>query len=185
MRSKENGIMKTLLFLLGISALLISSASRNQISLNDEEKSLFEMINKYRASKGLNKITLNDGLTRVAQRHAQDLNENRPDQGQCNMHSWSKANTDCESCCYTEDHAQATCMWNKPRELSDYSGNGYEIAHWKSSGATADSALSGWKRSKPHHQLIINTGIWDEKWNAIGIGIVGEYATVWFGNEVE
>ena len=39
------------------------------------------------------------------------------------------------------------CMWNKPRELTSYIGDGYEIAYWSSEGATAAAALNGWKKA--------------------------------------
>ena len=43
--------------------------------------------------------------------------ERHPPSGQCNTHSWS-ANARWSACCYTRDHAQARCMWDKPREIS-------------------------------------------------------------------
>jgi hypothetical protein len=33
--------------------------------------------------------------------------------------------------------------------------------------------------------LIINSGIWNDQWNAIGIGLSGGYSAVWFGNELD
>ena len=34
--------------------------------------------------------------------------------------------------CYTADHANASGMWDKPREITGnaYGGNGFEIAYW-------------------------------------------------------
>ena len=138
---------------------------------------------EYRYSKGLTKIPLSKSLTFVAQTHVKDLVNNKPDVGNCNMHSWSnKGNW--TPCCYTDDHARAKCMWNKPSELTSYKGNGYEIAHWNSGTATAEGALSGWKRSSGHNAVIINQGVWDSHpWKAIGIGIYKGFAVVWFGEE--
>jgi len=54
-----------------------------------DEKVLYELIMDYRVSKGLPEIAVSQSLTKVAQLHSQDLSENRPDQGNCNAHSWS------------------------------------------------------------------------------------------------
>ncbi|MCH8904882.1 MAG: hypothetical protein IIA45_13325 [Bacteroidetes bacterium] len=78
-------------------------------------------------------------------------------------------------------------MWDKPRQLTVYEGNGYECAHGGNAHiCTAEDALSGWQSSAPHNDVIINKGIWKtNKWNAIGIGIYEGYATIWFGNDVD
>ena len=73
-------------------------------------------------------------------------------------------------------------MWDKPSEIAGYSSNGYEIAFYSSAGATAQEALDGWKVSPSHNPLLINDGMWNSvKWKAIGVGIYGQYAIVWFG----
>ena len=162
--------------------LIVPTISFGQ-NLSNEETELYNIIMEYRSSKGLTKIPLSKSLTFVAQTHVKDLVKNKPDVGNCNMHSWSnKGNW--TPCCYTDDHARAKCMWNKPSELTSYKGNGYEIAHWNSGTATAEGALSGWKRSSGHNAVIINQGVWDSHpWKAIGIGIYKGFAVVWFGEE--
>jgi uncharacterized protein YkwD len=175
--------MKKLLFLL-LALLVIQTIAISQV-LSEEEAKLYRLIMEYRSEKGLPVIALSKSLTKVAQIHVKDLNENYSGSTSCNMHSWSnKGNW--TSCCYTSDHAQAECMWNKPRELTAYRGNGYEIS-FGSWGAPADAqgALNGWKRSPGHNGVIINSGIWRDEWNAIGIGLSGGYAVVWFGKEVD
>lgn len=73
-------------------------------------------------------------------------------------------------------------MWDKPKEIAGYPGNGYEIAYYSSSGANAQEALAGWKVSEGHNPLLVNTGIWkDVNWKAVGIGIDDSYGVVWFG----
>jgi hypothetical protein len=118
----------------------------------------------------------------VAQIHAKDLAENHNAfEGPCNLHSWSK-NGKWKSCCYTDDHKEAACMWSKPQEIAGYESNGYEISYYSGGGATAEEGIAGWKESPGHNQVIINEGIWKKiKWNAIGIGIYNEYCVVWFG----
>ena len=153
------------------------------VCLSDEEWKLYDLINEYRRQKGLADITISRSLTYVAQLHVWDLNVNKPDaKSKCNMHSWSNKGT-WSACCYTSDHAKASCMWDKPKELTNYKGNGFEIAHGTYGySANAESALSGWKGSSGHNNVMINKSIWkDMNWNAIGIGISGGFAVVWFG----
>ncbi len=161
--------------------LICVSRSLSAQSLTDEETKLYNMIIEYRAAYGLPAIPLSKSLTTVAKIHVNDLEDNFVDDGVCNMHSWSsKGNW--TPCCYTSDHAQAKAMWSKPKELTKYTGYGFEIAHGgKGYTATAVSALNGWKSSTLHNDLILNHGRWDRKWNAIGVGIYGGYAVVWFG----
>ncbi len=137
----------------------------------------------YRKSCNLAPIGLSAKLTLVAQTHARDLAENYAfdPQGKCNPHSWSSKGK-WSSCCYTNDHKEAECMWNKPKEIAGYESPGYEIAYYSSAGASAFEGLEGWKRSPSHNPLIINEGIWNKvKWNAIGIGFYKEYGVVWLG----
>ncbi|MCS7004100.1 MAG: CAP domain-containing protein [Cytophagales bacterium] len=151
--------------------------------LSVAELELVEKIQTYRISKGLKPIPLSASLTVVAQQHARDLQQHKPDQGNCNTHSWS-ANGKWSACCYTADHARASCMWKKPSELTSYSGKGYEIAYYYSLGATPEKALQGWKNSPRHNSLLINNDVWQNvEWRAMGVGIYGNYATVWFGIE--
>lgn len=80
-------------------------------------------------------------------------------------------------------------MWDKPRELTGYQGDGYEISfysthEYNSPSACAKDILNGWKKSSGHNDVIMNKSIWKNvNWQAIGIGIYGEYANVWFGKE--
>ena len=172
---------KLLLLLLSLPFIVFGQ------NLSNEETKLYNIIMQYRYSKGLPKIPLSKSLTFVAQTHAKDFVNNRPDNGSfssgCNGHSWSnKGNW--TACCYTSNHARAECMWSKPSELTSYKGNGYEISHRTSGIATAEGSLNGWKGSPGHNAVIINQGIWhDNNWQAIGIGIYQGYACVWFGTE--
>jgi uncharacterized protein YkwD len=152
------------------------------ICVSGEEKKLYDLIMEYRKEKNLLSIPLSSKLTQVAQVHAKDLSENhKPFDSKCNLHSWSKKGK-WQACCYTDDHKEANCMWQKPREISGYQSNGYEISYYSGAGATAQEGIDGWKLSTGHNQVIINDGIWKRiKWNAIGIGIYKEYGVVWFG----
>ncbi len=180
--------MKALVFaflsLLAISPKEISKADI-PVCLNAEEDKLYKLLIDYRKSKNLPAISISAKLTKVAQAHARDLTTNYKQSDRCNFHSWSKKG-DWSPCCYTSDHKQAACMWNKPKEIAGYQGKGYEIAYWSSAGANAAEALGGWKSSPGHHAVMINTGIWKEvKWQAVGIGMDGEYGVIWFGQEAD
>jgi len=175
---------------LAVLLFLPLALNAQQNCMSKEELQLYELIMEYRVQKHLPTIPLSKNLTVVAQTHAKDLHENRPFSNRCNMHSWSKKGK-WQPCCYTDDHKKAECMWNKPRELSNYAGDGYEIAHGYSNyktypgvDVTPATALDGWKKSKGHNMVVVNKGIWKEvEWNAIGIGIYKDFAVVWFGKE--
>lgn len=157
------------------------SPAIEEICLTSEEKKLHDIINAYRKTKKLKPVPISSSLTQVAKLHAIDLMENYKKSDKCNPHSWSdKGNW--TSCCYTNDHKQAACMWDKPKEIAGYESPGYEIVYWHSAAATADGALKGWQQSKSHNPVVINDGMWNQvEWNAIGVAIYEQYAVVWFG----
>ena len=173
-----------------ISIFLLFSASVEKTALTGsttcisvEEKKLYDLILEYRKSKKLGSIPLSSKLCLVAQTHARDLVNNYKfdPSNTCNPHSWSKKGK-WTPCCYTADHKQAKCMWDKPSEIAGYKSPGYEIAYYSSVGSTAQEALDGWKKSPAHNPLLINDGMWGKvEWNAIGIGLYKEYGVVWFG----
>lgn len=156
-----------------------------EICLSETEENLLIKINEYRETYGLPAISLSKSLTYVAQYHAWDLAANHPVSKRCNLHSWS-SNGPWTSCCYGKNHQEAECMWNKPRELTNYPGDGYEIAYWTNEPLPpekfAAKALLGWKRSSEHNEVILNQAEWRKvEWNAIGVGYQQGYAVIWFG----
>lgn len=173
--------MKWVLLILMLMTIYSGVAAQQP---SPDEKQLYNLLMAYRKANGLPLIPLSHSLTIVAQTHAADLEENYTRNDRCNMHSWSNKGK-WTPVCYTADHAQSKLMWAKPRELTSYTGNGYEIAFAEDEDflANAPNAIDAWKQSKQHNAVILNRGTWKKKWNAIGIGIVGSYAVVWFGNE--
>lgn len=162
-------------------------APRTNACLSDEETKLYNLIMDYRKEHRLPPIPLSEKLSFVAQTHAHDLTAHYEFdvKNRCNPHSWSSKGT-WTSCCYTNDHKKASCMWSKPKELTGYPGDGFEIVYYSSAGANAVEGLAGWKISPGHNPLLINSGTWaNVKWNAIGIGIHKEYGMVWFGQEAD
>lgn len=143
---------------------------------------LVALVNDYRAENALPPIPASPSLCKVATDHVHDLNDNAPHtQPGCNLHSWSDQGP-WTACCYTADHAQAQCMWNKPGELTIYPGAGYENA---AAGAGSPAqALDLWKGSPPHNEVILNLGIWaNYPWQALGADVYQGYAVLWFGAE--
>jgi uncharacterized protein YkwD len=164
-----------------------SKSAESSICLSTEEAKLYSLIMTYRESKKLPIIPFSAKLTEVAQAHVRDLADNfdYDNKRGCNPHSWSK-NDRWTSCCYTPDHKKKECMWDKPKEITGYSGSGYEIAYYSSAGASAEEGLEGWKKSPGHNPLLINSGIWSKtNWKALGIGIYKEYGVVWFGETAD
>lgn len=154
------------------------------------EAELARLINQYRAANGLPPIALSRSLTNVAQAHVIDLQDNRPNSGTdgrglaCNLHSWSNKGA-WSPVCYTDDHAYASGMWSKPREITGlYTDNGFEIALGGSDGyqATPEAALQAWQSSSGHNAVMLQQGTWSRmNWQAMGVGLYGSYAVVWFG----
>ncbi len=147
-------------------------------------EALVELVNLHRTRQGLPRIVISSSLTSVAEAHVMDLERRRPS-GRCNPHSWSPAGN-WSACCYTRDHAQAQCMWNKPREITAgrYPGFGFEILAWHSRHMTPAIALNQWRHSSLHHDLIVNQGTWtNTRWQAVGAAVSKHYAVVWFGRE--
>jgi uncharacterized protein YkwD len=189
--------LNTKLVLLVFSLIILTSSVHKgppatpSVCLSAEEKKLYDLINEYRKQNKLPAIPLSKSLTYVAQQHCKDLQINKPHlKNGCNMHSWSNKGK-WTSCCYTPDHKEKECMWNKPKELTSYTDNGFEISMGSSGtysggdleiNVRAEEALESWKGSVHHNDVILNKGIWSSKWGAIGIGIYKGYSTVWFGN---
>lgn len=174
--------LRTTLIVFFIITSFISKAQ----TLSEEETKLYNLIMQYRSGFNLPRIPLSKSLTIVAQTHVKDLAHNKPNVNGCNMHSWSP-NGKWTPVCYTADHAQAKYMWSKPKELTSYKGDGFEISYGIDDAnlyAEAEKAFISWKSSSGHNSVIINEGIWSNmQWNAIGIGIYKNYAVVWFGKE--
>ena len=183
-------------FLLLATLMVAVQAQDQQSPLKDKEKKLADLVNEYRGDNGLSAIPITNSLTEVARTHIIDLNTYHPDTknygaGVCNTHSWSNHGAGAwTAVCYTGSGgtSESQKMWNKPREITDYNGDGYEIAYWDSSNATASGAMNTWKAEFPplHPDVILERDIWQgSAWKAMGVGIDGNYAVVWFGKDID
>jgi len=153
------------------------------IDTKADAAALVKLINDYRASIKLPRIPVSAAMTKVAEAHVRDLNENKPVTESCNMHSWSKKGS-WSACCYDSSKEAAKCMWQKPKEIAGYKGNGYEIAA-TASGITAEKALDLWQNSPAHHHVMINKEQWNKPWLALGVAVEGDYAVAWFGEKTQ
>ena len=147
---------------------------------------LAALVNQQRATRGLLAVPLSRSLNAVAEAHVRDL-QAHPRASACNMHSWS-AHGLWSACCYTDDHAQASCMWRKPAEITGgvYRGEGFEISAWFSSRITPERALQSWRGSAAHFDVVVNGGMWaSSTWRAMGVALSENYAVVWFGTVVD
>lgn len=159
----------------------------DKVTLNAEEYKLALMINEYRKARKLPPVKISRSLSYVAQLHANDLYlYDKKIKKSCNIHSWSDKGK-WMPVDYYPDHRNQEGMWNKPKELTKYTGKGYEIAFGsdkKDYILSAHEAMAGWKKSINHNAVIINKNMWqDIKWTCIGIGVHKNYACIWFGQE--
>jgi hypothetical protein len=155
-----------------------------------------ELINDYRTANGLPRIPLSPSLRAVAEAHVLDMAASEDGgisfvRGQderglpCNSHSWSNRGN-WTPVCYTGDHHYAEAMWSKPREITRgaYPGYGFEIGHQSTGTVVAENAVQGWQSSPAHNAVILELGPWRGKdWQAMGVGVYGHSAFIWFGQE--
>ena len=171
----------------GESERVIVIRELREYGLSEAEANLYYLINEYRESLGLSKLSFSKSLTSVARAHVKDSHDYTPrlqldERGiQGNLHSWSN-NGNWSGGAYTPDHEHAQIMWDKPSELTDYAGAGYEISVYHSIGIDPKLALDLWKSSPGHNEVIIG----DNDWSFIttmGVAMDKNYSHVWFGGD--
>ncbi|MCF8236064.1 MAG: SPOR domain-containing protein [Bacteroidales bacterium] len=169
-------------FLLNINIEAQDKPDFDKICLSQEEFKLYNQINKLRIENDRDIIPLSRSLCYVAKMHLYDLIKHRPDTSICNMHSWSDKGS-WTACCYNTYIKQPGCMHSKPKELTDYRYNGWELIFWDSEAAQPDSAMEFWERTDISLNVLINNHpSYKKDWNAIGVAITGKYACLWLGH---
>ncbi|MCK4493129.1 MAG: DUF4214 domain-containing protein [Methylococcales bacterium] len=155
---------------------ILKSSACTGDGIEAEELTLHKLVNEYRVEKGLPAIALSPALSIVANRHVQDLDKNLKKL----EHGWSDCRYD------SQDSATFDCMWKAPQRLgTSYKGNGYENAAF-SSDMNAVNALTIWKNSRAHNDVILNQSVWKQlKWKSLGVGIYNGYAVLWFGDHID
>lgn len=175
--------------LLGFSNSQITLHAQKEIPANFcisvEESKLYNLVNEYRRAMKLPDIPLSKSLCFVAKTHLNDLIQHKPDTGSCNMHSWSDKG-EWKACCFQKVKADKPCVQKKPTEITKYPGSAFEIVYWESKEASPEMAFKQWRETKPSQSMLINNEDWtDFSWNAVGVGISGSYAAIWFGEELD
>ena len=145
------------------------------------EYKLYTMINEHRTANDLPELSLSISLSYVAVTHVADLVNNNPDTSICNLNSWSNKG-DWTPCCHNNYVPKSECILGKPRELTNYRGEGHELAYWEPVPVNPDSLLAFWTSIKETNDFLLNLEQWDKyKWRAVGIGILEGYAVIWVG----
>ncbi|KAM3497791.1 hypothetical protein MY11210_009695 [Beauveria gryllotalpidicola] len=156
-----------------------------------EEDLLYDLFIQYRKDLNLPnpEIPRSPSLNTVAQTHATNPFFETTGSA-CNAHSWpAKKEAKWKSCCFNLSDKEAhPCMWDKPRELTTYQGNGFEVYYGRhpeayTSKDPAEECLRALQNSKPHNDVLINNGPWTTKWEAVGVGMAKGQCVIWFGHE--
>lgn len=150
--------------------------------ISQDETILFNMINDMRRQNKLPSIPLSPDLCKVAQTHIADLIKWKPQEKGCSLHSWSGSGK-WTSCCNTKEVFGIQCMKSKPREITGYPGDGYELIYWGEDNATPAEAAALWKQVSASSDMILSQAKWSGyQWKAIGVGIKSGYAILWLGD---
>lgn len=149
------------------------------------EAELVERVNEYRRQVGKPEFSVSKSLTEVARAHVKDSETYKPYEAKDrrgikgNLHSWS-ANGNWSPVVYTPDHTFASGMWDKPREITSYQGDGFEISAM--GYGSPEEFLEGWKSSPSHNKVIVGDKGWDDL-KVMGVGIGNSFSHIWFGKD--
>jgi hypothetical protein len=186
---KEIRLFFLLMFLAfsGIAGNISNDVSGNDTiiaGISQDETILFNMINDMRRQNKLPSIPLSLDLCKVAQIHIADLIKWKPQEKGCSLHSWSGSGK-WTSCCNTKEVFGIQCMKSKPREITGYLGDGYELIYWGEDNAIPAEAAALWKEVGASSDMILSKGKWSGyQWKALGAGIKSGYAVLWLGDAV-
>jgi hypothetical protein len=155
-----------------------------KVVLSQDENILVNIINDMRRQNKMEAIPLSADLCKVSQTHIEDLMKNKPQERGCSLHSWSGGGK-WTSCCNTKDAFGIECMKSKPREITGYKGDGYELIYWGADKATASDAGKLWKQVDASSDMILSHAKWSAyHWKALGVGIKDGFAILWLGDSV-
>lgn len=156
-----------------------------KIVLTHDETILFNLINDLRVQNKMPVLPLSEKLCFVAHTHIDDLIKSKPFENGCGLNSWSE-NANWTACCHVKDPSGINCMKSKPKELTGYPGNGFELVYAADDKAVPTEAADLWKQVDASADMILNKGRWkDYQWKVMGVGIKEGYALLWFGDKSE
>ena len=169
-----------IVILLGLN-LSIKADIPPDFCITKSEYHLYELINQHRVDNGLPEFSLSISLSYVATTHVADLVNHHPDTSICNLNSWSNKG-DWTSCCHNNYVPKSQCILDKPRELTNYRGEGHELAYWEPALVNPDSLIAFWKSIDETNDFLLNENQWNKyKWRSIGVGMLEGYAVIWVG----
>lgn len=178
--SQKSSILTFVLFFVLIINVPLSGYAQ-ETCISDEENRLAGLINSLRKQNRLPDIALSSSLTLVAKLHVNDLQTNRPDTSICSTASWSnKGNW--TPCCFTALAPRFECIWNKPKELTNYPFRGYEITHYEEGIIQVDSLFSIWKKTPAVLDMLLGRNAHtDKRWAVMGLAVGENYVSLWLG----
>jgi len=152
--------------------------------MTQDETTLFNMINDLRVQNKLTAIPFSPDLCKVANTHIADLIKYKPQDKGCSLHSWSGSGK-WTSCCNTKEVFGIQCMKSKPREITGYKGDGFELIYWGEDKASPEEAAALWKQVDASSDMLLSRAKWSGyQWKAMGVGIKDGYAILWLGDSI-
>lgn len=161
-----------------------SDATLLTFCLNSEEVKLMKFITQFRLSQNLKPISLSSSLTTIAKIHLKDLEENSPSPG-CSYHSWSNRG-EWLPCCHTNNLISMECSFLKPKELTDYKENGFELIYFEHEEniSVSERSIKFWKQNPEFNDFLSNKNEWKSmNWKAMGVAVSKRFGIIWLGTE--
>jgi sRNA-binding regulator protein Hfq len=156
-----------------------------QFCISFDEQLLFDKINLIRDDYGKPELDFSISLSYLAEVHVEDLLLNNPDTSICNLSSWSDKG-EWTPCCYNSYVVNQDCMWDKPKEITNFTYRGYELAAYFEDGFNVDSVINLWSGSKPVLDMILTEGNFKKKkWICMGVAFNDHYVSVWFAQRAD
>lgn len=167
------------LFILGTLQSQNNKQIPDDFCISGVENQLFESINIFLTENGKKPLQLSKSLSYVAKVHINDLQQNHPDTSICMLSSWSDKG-EWTPCCYNAYVHDPDCMWDKPKELTNFKYRGYEIALFFEEEFNADTVMQLLYSSNRVLDMLLTKGDYlSKKWVCMGIGINDNYTSIW------
>ncbi len=177
-----------ILFFLSVVGSLSAQTDKtipSEFCISAEDNKLYESINLFLIENGQKELSLSKSLSYVANLHITDLLQNHPDTSICNLSSWSDKG-EWTACCYNKYVPNQDCMWDKPKELTNFKYRGYELALFFEEDFTSDTVMQLLLSSNAVIDMLLTKGDYSKKkWVCMGLAINKEYASIWFAQRAD
>ncbi len=162
------------------SSLFLSFVFIQSFCVSSEEKALTDALMTARTAQQLAPLPLSSSLSYVAHLHAKDLAENYDPESDCLLSSWSDQG-EWKPCCNLPKYPEGDCMWAKPRELSNYKANAYELIFQLPDSVAREEEIAAFLLASTELQAMLLEEGWGG-WKAFGVGKSGKFISLWFGH---